>query len=306
VTVLLVFAPAVPTGAQLSSDLPGVPRASVPFAGGRQSRGEFDFLYFKVPIDGSRDTLAFGARIGLGRSYRIQSRWEVGFDLTLVEGMHNRESRQDSTQEQSFAPYTRGLLGYGFRIGAKFTPISSVSPEGFGYHAGVGVAFQPKLQPLFGISFEDDSTYTGGQFIKDEGGLDDVVQNLPQSIQVAAMGSYRSRRVSVDGALIWESQTEETASEPLAVERYSGLFPRVGAKFQLTRSIAPGLVFWGSGAPPWRDRITERGPGEDESQFGLLISFGSRRESGTDLLIMSPRGSFGEAIRLYIRTRSTN
>ena len=309
--VLLALAIAVPAPAtaQFSSDLPGVPRAAVPFSGSRQKRGEFDFLYFRVPRKMSgTDSLAFGMRIGLGRSYRIQSKWEAGFDLSLVEGLHLRESGVDSasTASPSFPNYTRGLLGFGIRVGVKYTPITSVTPEGYGYHAAIGVAFQPSLQPLFGVALEDDTTQTGGAFIDDENGSDGVLRALPRSIQVAAMGSYRSQRLQADGALVLERMPTESPSDPFPVTRVSTVSLNLGVKYRLTRKFAPGLVFWGAGAAPWRDRIIARGPNEGDSQWGVVFSFGSRPEAGTDLMIMSPRGSFNDAIRVYIRTRSTS
>ncbi|MGH7467790.1 MAG: hypothetical protein ACRENP_07340 [Longimicrobiales bacterium] len=289
--------------AQFSSEFPGVPRAAVPLAGARQSRSEFDLLYFNVPAGTGRDSLAVGMRIGLGRSWRIRSRFEVGFDFSLLEGMHVRERRASSSAE-AFPHYTRGNLGYGLKVGAKFTPLNAVSPEGYGYHAGIGVAFQPSLEAVFGVAFESDTIETGGVFVKNTDGADNVLNAIPQSIQVAAMGSYRTRRIALDGALLWE-KTEETSPIIFPIERYSGVSLHVGAKYHLTRSIAPALLFWGGGAPPWRDRILSRAPGEQESQWGVAVSFGSKPEAGTDLMLMSPTGSLSNSVRLYIRVRST-
>jgi hypothetical protein len=295
-----------PAAAQFSSEFPGVPRAAVPFAGAKQNRGEFDLLYFNVPAGTGRDSMAFGLRIGLGRSWRIRSRFELGFDFSLIEGMHVRE-RRDSSMAESFANYTRAVLGYGLKVGFKFTPINAVSPEGYGYHAGVGVSFQPSLESLFGALLQSDSIITGGVFVEnDANGNDNILNAIPQSIQVAAMGSYRTRRIALDGALILANTDEPANPNTFPVQRYSGLSLRLGAKYRLTRSIAPALLFWGSGAPPWSDRILAHSPGEQKSQWGAALSFGSQPEAGTDLMVMSPTGSLGKSVRLYIRVRSTS
>jgi len=295
---------ASPVAAQWSSDIPGTPRAAISFAGSRQSRIEFQALYFRFPAADGRDTLAIGMSIGWGRSFRIAGQFEAGFDITITEGMHVRQPSDDENED--LPSYTRGLAAYGFRLGGKFTPIRSVSPAGYGYHAGVAIAFEPGLQPAFGVKVEGDSTTTGGAFIGDEDGIDPVTNALPWSLRFAALGSYRARRFMVDGGLVLERTQTQEAGEPLfPTYRYSGLSPRLGAMLRLTSGISAGFSWWADGSPPWHHRIIRPGPAESESNAAIVISFGSRMENGTDFVLMSPRGSFSEAVRLYIRSRAT-
>jgi hypothetical protein len=298
--VVLMLVAGVPAEAQFSSDIPGVPRAATPFAGGRQVRTEYDFSFHRFG-GAPGDTLMVAGRVGFGRSWRIRSDWEVGYDLSLLEGAHAQSPDDESGGNVAVVHYTRGVLLHGVRIGAKYRPISSITPEGYGYHVALGVALQPAIKPAFAVT-HGDTTLLGGAFV---GSDSPIVGPVPQALQFAVMGSYRARRVTADAALLLEKSEAGSVSDgPSPVAIYDGISLRLGATFRATPSLALGGTFWGQGAPPWRDRVVLRGPTEDRN-VGLLVSFGSRPEAGTDLILSSPTGSLTKSVRLYIRTRST-
>ena len=309
-----IVATTEPVAAQFSSDFPGVPRASISVRGGKQSRTEWIFRGYKVsPETGDADdTVAGGLQLGFGRSYRIQSRFEIGFDFTLLEGAVVNPPKGE---RETVSPlYFRGLAGYGFRIGGKFRPISSLDPDGYGYEVAFGAAFQPALKPLFGVEHTQDTTRTGGQFSGDDeeeapGAAFpvDPMAKLHSTTTLAAMGSYRSRRLNGDAALVLDNAAEPEAGEdPSPIGVFDGVSLRAGASYRVRPSIAIGATFWGNGAPPWRDEVALRYPGEHKaSKVGVLFQFGRQPEAGVDLMISSPTHKFSESARLYVRVRST-
>lgn len=324
VLVTVTLAPA-PAEAQFSSDIPGVPRAAVSFRGGMQSRTEWTFAGFKIPTEGigvEGDTLGGGLRLSLGRSYRIATAFELGFDLTLADGLYVRPPEEDGLlDDDTDRSYLRGVTLYGLRVGAKWRPFSDLDPDGYGWEIAVGAAIQPGVKPLFGIERYADSTRTGGQFIKDEDdeGVEDPTPGLLPvgdpfgSIHTATfitgMGSYRTQRLLVDLALVAEAVTggdDDAADTPSPLVKYDGISPRIGVMYRLRPNIALGASYWGTGAPPWRDEIWVGVPGEQKKeQYGFTLTLGSRPESGTDLMVSSPTGNWTESARLYIRMRAT-
>lgn len=301
---------ASPLAAQFSSDVPGIPRASIPFRGSHQNRTNWTFTGFKVP-GGSGDTVGGGLRFGFGRSYRVQTRFEVGFDLTLLDGMAVKPPTDDTNIVGAGGTYIRAEALYGIRIGAKFRPFSALDPDGYGWEAAVGAAIQPGLRPLYGVERYADSTRTGGQFTSKDADLGlygaDPLARLHTATTLAGMVSYRSRRLLFDGGLMVEKASDPAAGDqPSPTVAYDKLSPRLGGMFRLTPSFALGGAFWGKGSPAWSDEVWIGMPGElKQEQFGLLLSFGSQPEAGTDLMISSPTGKFGQSLRLLIRTRST-
>src|ERR1043166_2819479 len=126
-----------PLAAQFSSDFPGVPRAGLSIRGGKQNRTEWTLGGSKIPgISGGGDTLAFGIRLGFGRSYRIGNQLEWGFDYSFLDGAlvkppKSTDARGVATQHL----YARGLVAYGIRLGAKLRGYSHLDPAGYGYSA---------------------------------------------------------------------------------------------------------------------------------------------------------------------------
>lgn len=308
VGTLATVATAAP--AQISSDLPGVPRASVPFHGARQSRTAFLFSYYSMrsgDAASTGDTLAFGGQVSLGQSYRVGTRWEAGYDFTLGEAFHVRPPAPQAGVVSGGEPinHTRAFALYAIRLGAKFRPVHVLSPEGYGYEASVAASYQPSLDPLFGITVDGDSTRTGGLVGKDD---DDRFGSgaVHSAYEVAGIGSYRARRFSVDGALVYESVETRGGDSALSpLESYSGLSPRLGGVFRLTRGIGVGASWWGNGSPPWRDRVRLQLPEGESQSFAPFLSFGSKPESGMDVMLISPTGDYGRSVQLYIRGRST-
>jgi outer membrane receptor protein involved in Fe transport len=304
----LLAALAGPAEAQFSSDIPGVPRATVPFRGTHQNRTEVTFAGYRVPGGGAEeDTLALGMRVSFGRSYRVLTRFEVGIDLTVADGLIVRTPAQDAAQGE-VDYYPRGVTLYGIRIGGKVRPFSALDVAGQGFELAIGGAIQPALRPVFGVEHFGDSTRTGGQFSKDvDGGAlrdQDPFTRTPSATFLSGMASYRARRVLADAALVVEKVEERGNSA--AVASYTGVSPRAGFVFRLTPGLAVGASYWGSGAPPWRDQNLVGIPGaQKEESYGVVIALGARPEAGMDLMLSSPTGAWGESIRLYIRTRST-
>jgi hypothetical protein len=304
--------------AQFSSDIPGVPRASIPFRGGHQNRTEWTFAGYRIPtLAEAGDTTAFGLRLSYGRSYRVATTFEIGFDITITDGLFQRPP-QDSIAlgGTSGSNYMRASGLYGLRLGGKWRPISALDPDGYGWEVAVGGAIQPALKPLIGAERYADSTRIGGQFHKQdddaqpERGLNgaDPFGTLHTASFVTGMASYRSKRVLVDVALVAEAVSGDDESDAVAspLVKFDGLSPRAGAMYRLRRSLAVGVSYWGKGAPPWRDQISVGVPGAvKEEHYGFILTTGARPESGVDLMVSTPNGDWGQSVRLSIRARST-
>jgi hypothetical protein len=313
--VIAVAIASAPAAAQFSSDFPGVPRAGISIRGSRQNRTEWTLGGNKIPRASGGDTIAFGVRLGFGRSYRIRSQFEFGFDYTLIDGLFVQPPKTTGAPgASSKSSYIRGLLAYGFRVGGKYRVYSSLDPEGYGYQISVGAGYQPKLKPLFGVEHSKDSTRIGGQFSKEDSAAapstaftQNPFASLRSSTMISAMGSYRSKRLRGDAALLQESVGNLPAGEdPSPTGVFDGLSLRLGGAFRVTRRIALGATYWGSGSPPWRDAVQMSVPGVPKAEkYAFLVQFGSELEGGTDLMLTSPTGKFSESVRLYIRIRST-
>jgi hypothetical protein len=307
---------AEPVEAQFSSDIPGVPRASVPFRGGHQNRTEWTFAGYRIPTEPEvGDTTAFGMRLSYGRSYRVATMFELGFDFTITDGFYQRPPEDTGVPGgEPGSSYMRASGVHGLRIGGKWRPVSALDPDGYGWEAAIGAAIQPALKPLIGAERYADSTRIGGQFhAVDEdatGGLHgaDPFGGVSTASMVSAMASYRARRLLVDVALVGEAVRKgDEADEGLSpLLNFDGLSPRLGAMFRLTPGIAVGGSYWGKGAPPWRDQVVVGVPGAvKEEQYGVILTLGSRPESGVDMMLSSPNGEWSQSVRLYIRGRST-
>lgn len=295
--------------AQWASDFPGVPRAAISIRGSKQTRTEWTIEGRQAETTGSTEkTMGAGVRIGIGRSYRVGDQWEWGFDYTFAD-LTAQMPPGGSTAKN----YYRGLLAYGFRLGAKYRPYSDIDQDGNGIEAAIGAGYQPKLSALFGYESLGDSGRTGGQFGDKEKTAASAFfpQNpftpLPSTVMLAAMGSYRSKRFIADAALVSETASANSAEDgPSPINSVDGFALRGGASYRLTPSVAIGGVLWGTGAAPWRDELRFGLPGKKHtSQYAVLFQFGSKPESGTDLIVTSPTGNFSESVRLYIRTRAT-
>jgi hypothetical protein len=300
--------------AQFSSEMPGVIRAGVPFRGGHQNRTAWDFGFYSraaVPdesVGAGADSLFFTGRLSFGQSYRIGSRLEVGFDLAFADGLYihppSSETETKSIGTKDTGKYARGAALYALRIGTKFRPVQMLSPEGYGFDAAIGVGYQPVLEPVWGWTMQGDSVRMG-LMGRGEEDRDPIVGKIPGAGQLAGVVSYRSRRIQADAGLSYERSFESISAEENVAGSYLGLNPQAGAMFRLTPGLAVGATWWGGGAPPWRDQIRIGLPQEEGSSFTPVVSFGSKPESGLDLVVSSPTGQFSESVRLYIRARST-
>lgn len=285
---------AIPVKAQFSSNIPGVPRASLPFFGNSQGRFEFDLTGFKLPgTEEQGDSVGGRVRIGFGKSWRIASALEFGFDVSLAEGSFRRIPTDSVSAENRIV----ASGGYGLRFGLKFTPIQYLSPEGHGFSVAVGASFQPSLEPAVTYFKQGDTEVKGGAVGSDD---DDAPTKIHSATQIMLAVSYSNERLTADAALVTES-VDSTGSSPLVV--YEGMSPRIGVKYRLTGGFSLGAAYWGSGAPPWRDRLAAGVGATREQRFGVLLGFGSTPGKGTDLMISSPTGSFGEAVNFYWRIR---
>jgi hypothetical protein len=315
-TVLGLLILAEPAESQFSSDIPGVARASVPFRGGHQNRTEWTFAGYRIPTTTEvGDTTAFGLRLSYGRSYRVFTSFELGFDFTITDGFYQRPPEDASVPGgEPGSSYMRASGIHGLRIGGKWRPVSALDPDGYGWEAAIGAAIQPSLRPLIGAERYADSTRIGGQFHNADddapGGLRgaDPFGRMNTASMISAMASYRARRLLVDAALVGEAvlkgDEEEEGLSPLL--NFGGLSPRLGAMFRVTPGMAVGGSYWGKGAPPWRDQSVVGVPGASkEEQYGLILTLGSRPESGVDMMLSSPNGEWAQSLRLYIRGRST-
>lgn len=303
---------ATTSGAQWASDFPGVPRASISIRGSKQTRTEWTFEGRKVAATtGADDAVGAGLRLGIGRSYRVGDQWEWGFDYTFVD--LTAQLPPDAAGGATKGNYYRGLLAYGFRLGAKIRPYSDIDQDGNGVELAFGAGYQPSLASLVGYEMLGDSSRTGGQFGDKQKTAASThftgnpFTPLPATTMIAAMGSYRSKRLLADAALVSESASTPPAEDgPSPVNDLDGFAIRAGASYRVTPRIALGAAFWGTGASPWRDELRFGLPGKAHtSQYALLVQFGSKPESGTDLIVTSPTGNFSESVRIYVRTRAT-
>jgi hypothetical protein len=301
--------------AQFSSDIPGVPRAAISIRGGKQARTEWTFTGGKAAgAVAGQDSISGGIRLGFGRSYRIGSQFEVGYDFTFIDGVFVQPPKGTGTGAAAAAQsYTRALAGYGIKVGGKFRAYSALDPDGNGLQVSIGGALQPALKTLYGFEKLKDSTRTGSQFSNKETTAPSAVfrtnpfAKLRSSTMLAVMGSYRSRRLLGDAALMTETVGAQDASgDPSPTQTYNGLSIRLGGAYRVTRGFAVGASTWGNGAPPWRDEVRLSVPGKVKAEkYALLLQFGSTPEAGVDLMLTSPTGSFAESARLYVRARST-
>lgn len=305
-------------GAQFSSDIPGVPRAAISIRGGHQNRTEWTFSGYKVPSGGtsSGDSLAGGLRVGFGQSYRILGQFELGYDFTLFDAYGMQPPSAKSVTGSTAAPtrtYIRGLAAYGIRIGAKYRPIVALDPDGNGYEVAFGMSLQPELRPLYGIEHLGDSLRQGGQFAGEKTGprstffQSNPFAKLSSATDFAAMGSYRSRRIIADGAIVMERvPTRDVGLDPSPVGLEDGVSLRAGGAYRVGPSFAVGASFWSQGSAPWRDDVHLSVPGkQSDDHFALLLQFGSAPEAGIDVMYSAPTGKYNESGRLYVRLRST-
>ncbi len=284
--------------AQFTADLAGVPRAGVPFFSEHQTRTGLDLSAFRFARSGGRLT---AARFGLdfGQSYRVHRSWELGYDLRLGEASLLKQpvAATPPAEPDSTATSYRGAALYGLAIGAKFSPISYLSPQGDGFETAIGVSYRPSLQPGYAFQTRGDSLLHGGVL----GGSSSlpVGANLQSSFSVVAMGSYHSPRLLVDAALNLEKNIRSTSVSG-TVDTYSGLTPQIGALVYLASGFAVGGTWWGSGAPPWRDRLSAFLPEEKAQSFGIVLGFGRSSSGGSRLTISSPTGKISKSVGLYL------
>lgn len=282
---------------QWSMDFPGVPTARVPFLSGGDGRFELDVTGYRLQQEAA-DTIAGSLRIGFGNSWRIASRFELGYDVSLGE------LRLIRPTEGSVSPAPDQHIGgtgvYGMRLGLKFQPYSIVDPDGYGVAAAFGVSYQPELQPVFSYAKEGEDVTTGGYAGSrpPDGELETV---LTATQAAMASVSFRVSWLDVDAA-VTHSRALPTSGQPLK-PAYTGTWLSGGARLYLTSSFGVGAAYWGSGAPPWRDRLGVQVRPETSPEFGFLLTFGANIDGGTDLMVYSPTGDFSESVSLYLRAR---
>ncbi len=290
----LLWVAAHPVSAQWSVDIPGVPRASLVRQGAHQGRFELEGSWLKPGAEAG-DSAVIAGRMGVGWSWRIASAVEFGFDFTVANAQ--RISGIVAPDLPDGGNELRLTGGYGLRFGLKFRPISYVDLDGNGVEVALGVGYQPELEPVVRWETRGDSSVVAGLV----GGSD-----LPEGPKIhsstlfMAAVSYRQPRIMGDLALVSESATE--SADPFLTV-HSGVGLRAGIRYRLTHGFAVGASYWGSGAPPWRDRPTIALATEDTSQFGLLLSLGGTPEKSTDLMVSSPTGSFGKSVTVYVAVR---
>jgi hypothetical protein len=290
-----------------------VPRGAISSRGGTQARTEWTFTGNKIPgATAAGDSAGGGIRVGIGRSYRIADQFELGYDFTLLDVNVQMPPTAPAGAPKS-STYLRGNAAYAFKIGAKMRPYSSIDQDGNGIEASFGVAYQPTLQTLYGYATNGDSSHTGGQFASTSTGTSPALYkgnafaSVRSTLVLAGMGSYRSKRFNADAAITNETVgSAGSSADPSPVTGYNGLALRLGGAYRLTRGFAVGASYWGSGAPPWRDDIRVDVAGKSKAtNYALLLQFGAEAEGGTDLMVSSPTGNFGQSIRIYLRTRTT-
>ena len=264
---------------------------------------------YKIPgSTGTGDTTAAGFRIGLGRSYRIQSAFEAGFDFTLGEGLAVIAPSSSATTAKP-QNYYRALSFYAFRIGAKWRPLAALDEDGNGYELSVGGSFQPQLKSLAGYEQQGDSIRYGGQFQDTKANpafKSNPFASISASTAIAGMASYRARRFRGDAAILAEAVPDRAATlDPSPLTPYTGVSLRAGGVFRLTPSFALGGSYWGNGSPPWSDEVRLGTPGKQSAtQWGFLIQLGDP-DSGWDIMPSFPTGKASEGVRLYFRKRSS-
>lgn len=157
---VLLLAVSAPASAQFAMDIPGVPRARVPFLASGDGRFELGLTGYRLRGE-TADTLAGSIRMGFGHSWTIASSFELGYDLSLGE---LRLVRPGSPGDGSPTPDTRlgGTALYGVRLGLKYTPYSVIDPDGYGIAAAVGVSYQPELKPVLTYEKVGSSVITRG------------------------------------------------------------------------------------------------------------------------------------------------
>lgn len=291
VATVSVPAPAV---GQWSVDIPGVPRASIVRQGGAQGRFELEGSWLS-PGGAAGDSTVLATRLGAGWSWRIASALEFGFDFSLASGQRITGIADPGADED--AAELRLTGGYGLRFGLKFRPISYVDLDGNGIEVAVGVGYQPELEPVVRYENDGDSSYVAGLVGDDD---DPEAPRVHSSTLFMGAVSYRDPRLMGDLAIVSESPAE---LENPFLRAHSGLVVKAGLRYRLTHGFSVGASYWGSGAPPWRDRPALALASESDSQFGFLLSFGGTPEKSTDLMVSSPTGSFGESVTVYISVR---
>jgi hypothetical protein len=302
--VLAVLVPA-PGMAQFSSDFPGVPRAGIAQHGPSQGRFEMDFTGMRIAGEGatpwSADSSSVSLRMGFGRSWRVASQLEVGYDVSLADGrLMYIASPSDSAADGAELDMA-AMVAYGLRVGVKYRPLAYLDPQGYGWSSAVGVALQPSLRPGVVYTQQGDSTTVqtifGGGEEDGDGGM-----AIHASTLLYAGLSYRTPRIEMDVAFLTESaDLTSAATSPISI--YEGTSLRAAGRYRVTPSLAVGAAYWGSGAPPWRDQIAFGVREREPQSFGLLLTFGPHLEKGTDLMISSPTGDFTESISLHLRIR---
>jgi hypothetical protein len=292
-----------PVAAQLYSEIPGITSSSVPYAGRTQSRTDFEMVYHRGV---ALPTGEWGAqaRLAYGRSYRVFSNLELGLDLTFFDAAYmSRDATQIEGESATDRALIAGHAGYGVRFGGKYRIISSLTPWREGFEAAVFYTVQPQTRT--GISLVRDGTdvWTGGLFRsppEDEQESRELFHVPAASAAGIALG-YRTRRVTVDAVLSTESS--RPALNP-AMSEYAGVYPRIGASYRVTGSLAIGAAYWGNGSPPWYAQGRIPGIEPRAQPFAIVVSRGSERGAGTDFVIAPPTGG-QSPLRLFIRGRSS-
>ena len=297
-TIAMVLLLPTPCAAQWSSDLPGVPRASIVRLGSAQGRFELDASRLRAQGPAG-DSTTFQGRLGAGWSWRVASAFEFGFDVTLAEAQRSSVPTDAATDPRDNGSSFTTTGGYGLRFGLKFRPVSYVDPDGNGMAVAVGIGYQPKLDPLIRYQSRGDSSFSGGIL----GGDQRDVGHVHAAKLFMAAFSYRSPRLTGDVAFVAES-VDEGEGDGSLLRVYSGLSPRAGIRYRVGHGLGLGVSFWGKGAPPWRDRLVAGiSDGYGDDQVGLMISLGATPEKSTDFMISSPAGSFGRSVTIYIVAR---
>ncbi len=220
---LLAVTTAIPSAAsaQFTSEIPGVPRAGVPWNGHAQGRVGIDLSGFRIEEETGIHWVG-RAGVDWGRSYRIGPNLEVGFDLGLASGLlDNYRPAEDQTDE---GPITASevVIGYGVTVGAKLRPISYLSTAGHGFEAAIAASFRYGSEPVFAYEMVGDSSRTGGLFVgadsdSTSGTEEDLLLESASAVGGGLILSYRTPRIMADVALMFESAsgTERRASRRL-------------------------------------------------------------------------------------------
>jgi len=295
--LVLLASLAYPASAQVTSTLPGMTTAFLPLSASSRSFS-LGLSAAKIGANEIRgDILAGRMRMSLSQSWRVLSQAEIGFGFTLGNATLYRESGLLEGEDGS-TRYT-AHLGYGLRFGLKVRPISSISPDGYGFAVALALVHQPSLLPLLDLSNVQDSTVTGGYLGADakDGG---IAHEVHSATRFGGVASYRGHRFEVDGGLVYDwSDPNPNAF----LDQHEGFSATLTSKVRLTRGFGVGLVFWGSGRPSWADRVHFNFADEGRPDLAFLFTFGDNPESSTDILVSSPTGSLGESVALVISVR---